>query len=71
VLVNHSLSTGEFVLQIPNYEPFIDLLEVYTPLQLIQTAIAASDFAEVRKDVEIVHVGRWMLQARLAERMCK
>lgn len=26
VLVNHSLNQGEFVLQIPNYEPFVDLL---------------------------------------------
>lgn len=27
ILVNHSIdSTGTFVLQIPNYEPFVDLM---------------------------------------------
>lgn len=40
VLVNHSLKDGEFVLQVPNYEPFVDLLSVYTPKQLIETAIS-------------------------------
>lgn len=35
VLVSHSLAEGEFVLQVPNYEPFVDLLAVYTPQQLL------------------------------------
>ena len=31
ILVNHSYESGTFVLQVPNYEPFIDLAKVYTP----------------------------------------
>jgi hypothetical protein len=31
ILVNHSYQTGTFVLQVPNYEPFVDLAKVYTP----------------------------------------
>lgn len=69
VLVNHSLKTGEFVLQIPNYEPFVDLLGVYTPRQLIETAISKDDFIEMNSDLNIIHVGRWKLQAQLADKM--
>lgn len=31
ILVNHSYQTGTFVLQVPNYEPFVDLTKVYSP----------------------------------------
>jgi hypothetical protein len=69
VLVNHSLNEGEFVLQIPNYEPFVDLLGIYTPKQLIESAISKEDFAEIALDLDIIHVGRWKLQAQLADKM--
>lgn len=45
------------------------MLEVYTPKQLIETAISKNDFVEVAKDLDIIHVGRWKLQAQLADRM--
>lgn len=47
VLVNHSLEKGDFVLQIPNYEPFHDLLGVYSPLQLLESAISPEFFQQI------------------------
>ena len=36
ILVNHSIDkTGTFVLQLPNYEPFVDLVKVYTARELV------------------------------------
>ncbi len=36
ILVNHSIEkTGTFVLQIPNYEPFVDLLHIYSARNLL------------------------------------
>lgn len=36
ILVNHSIEkTGTFVLQIPNYEPFVDLLHIYSARDLL------------------------------------
>ncbi len=36
ILVNHEADrNGTFVLQIPNYEPFVDLLEIYSARDLI------------------------------------
>lgn len=40
ILVNHSIDkTGTFVIQIPNYEPFVDLLEVYSARDLISITL--------------------------------
>jgi 2-polyprenyl-6-methoxyphenol hydroxylase-like FAD-dependent oxidoreductase len=46
------------------------LLEVYTPKQLIENAISKDDFFEIATDLDIIHVGRWKLQAQLADKMC-
>lgn len=36
ILVNHSIdNSGTFVFQIPNYEPFVNLMEIYSARELI------------------------------------
>jgi hypothetical protein len=63
VLVNHSLDKGDFVLQIPNYEPFHDLLGVYSPLQLLETSISPEFFQQIKQTLEIVQTNKWRLRA--------
>jgi hypothetical protein len=41
ILVNHSYRDGTFVLQVPNYEPFLDLTQVYTPRELVSTILSS------------------------------
>ncbi len=71
ILVNHSIdNTGTFVLQIPNYQPIVDLLEVYSSRELVQMM-----FQEKRGwnlgDLNVLHVGKWKLQGILADQMYK
>jgi hypothetical protein len=61
ILVNHSIDrTGTFVLQIPNYEPFVDLMEVYSARDLI-SMMFENNFDNVISDLNVVHVGKWKL----------
>lgn len=70
ILVNHSIEkTGTFVLQIPNYDPFVDLLEVYSARELIHMIFEESNFRI--DDLTVVHVGKWRLQGLLADSMHK
>ncbi len=32
-------------------------------------AVESSDFKEMKKDIQVIHVGQWKLQALLADRM--
>lgn len=70
ILVNHSLEkSNTFVLQVPNYEPFVDLINLYGARDIVNMMVAeGSDVGEI-KDVEIVHVGKWKLQGLLADKM--
>ena len=57
------------MLQVPNYEPFIDLTKVYTPRELISTMLDPNDWKDIEKDIKIVHVGKWKLQALIADKL--
>ena len=39
ILVNHSIEEGIFVLQIPNFEPVLDLITLYSGREMIQMSL--------------------------------
>jgi 2-polyprenyl-6-methoxyphenol hydroxylase-like FAD-dependent oxidoreductase len=69
ILVNHSIdNNGTFVLHVPNYEPLLDLMEVYSARDLIGMMFEFGS-ESLLSDLEVVHVGKWKVEGVVADSM--